>query len=210
MVQLILLVTRPDLLAAVKKAVAERYFQKQQWTLEQDPQFEHIQACTEAAHRNVVLTRWAIGLNSSRNVFQMELHFIFNATIVLLLDQILRTHPSATIPHAVIDFGIGLFQDELKSESNYVRDCCKVLQDLKALVDRFLETQGSFAAVVNTPIHEKDTSMGHQDIVDVPQNGQYDDLRGVRDQFNDSGGLYQTLEAWMQSEEPQVYTGFLT
>jgi hypothetical protein len=149
--QLIVLTTRPVFFAAVKQAVAKRLVHGCQSNKPSSfsPQ---IQACPQAAHRNLVLAQRLIA--SSRKLLQAGLHFVFNATVVLLLNQILcctqdvKQTDSASgnkptlcgpDPHAPdIRSALHIFEEEARTGTNYPRDCSKVLQDLKVLTDRYL------------------------------------------------------------------------
>ncbi|KAF2634436.1 hypothetical protein P280DRAFT_376198, partial [Massarina eburnea CBS 473.64] len=132
--QLTLLTTRPIFFSAVKRAVAERYIQSGTWQLEHDPQYKQIQACSSAAHSNICIAQWVIQLYKQRRVLQANLHIVFNAAVVLMLNRILRAYAGAV--DSEIQFAINLFAQESKTGNNYQRDCLKVLKDLKTIVDR--------------------------------------------------------------------------
>jgi hypothetical protein len=204
--QLIVLTLRPILLAAVKQAVAERYMNGQ-WSVQQHAHSKYVQACSEAAQRNLLLAK---RLRSKRKLLQAGLHFVFNAAVILILDQIL--HSSSTAPTATplsttvytleIDFAMRTFDEESRTGTNYPRDCYKVLQDLKALVDRYLSYgHGHFeqgndpGLVINTP------------------GPQYNTQRGAEAQGNASnttaGTVYQELRTWMQSDGLKLHNSLL-
>lgn len=149
--QLIILTTRPIFLAAVKQAVAARYHQGY-WSVDQHPQAMHIRACSKTAYRNVVMGR---NLNNIMRSVQAGLHFIFNATVILLLNRIVisipkrqdysvgtRSTSSEPDDHdhtSEIAIAIEIFEYESKAAgTHYPKDCYRVLLDLKALVDRYL------------------------------------------------------------------------
>ncbi|RYF36425.1 MAG: hypothetical protein EOO38_27695, partial [Cytophagaceae bacterium] len=88
-------VTRPVLLAAVKRSVAQRLAQGRP---PQHCQARHIYACSAAAHRNLLLAQ-QITL-SGRKLLQAGLHFVFNAAVVLLLKRIMA-NPDHTDEEAV-------------------------------------------------------------------------------------------------------------
>ncbi|KAI4676386.1 uncharacterized protein J4E88_007302 [Alternaria novae-zelandiae] len=204
--QLIVLTTRPILLAAVKQAVAERYMNGQ-WSVQQHAHSKYVQACPEAAQRNLLLAK---RLRSTRKLLQAGLHFVFNAAVILILDQIL--HSSSTAPTATalnapvyameIDFAMRTFEEESRTGTNYPRDCYKVLQDLKALVDRYLshghghfEQSNDPGLVINTP------------------RPQYNAQRDAELQGNASnttaGTVYQELRTWMQSDGLKLHNSLL-
>ncbi|KAI4962357.1 hypothetical protein J4E86_001390 [Alternaria arbusti] len=204
--QLIVLTTRPILLAAVKQAVAERYMNGS-WSVQQHAHSKYVQACPEAAQRNLLLAK---RLRSTRKLLQAGLHFVFNAAVILILDQIL--HSSSTAPTATalntpvytleIDFAMRTFEEESRTGTNYPRDCYKVLQDLKALVDRYLshghghfEQSNDPGLVINTP------------------GTQYNAQRGTELQGNPlnttAGTVYQELRTWMQSDGLKLHNSLL-
>jgi len=204
--QLIVLTTRPILLAAVKQAVAERYMNGQ-WSMQQHAHSKYVQACPEAAQRNLLLAK---RLRSTRKLLQAGLHFVFNAAVILILDQIL--HSSSTAPTATalstpvytleIDFAMRTFEEESRTGTNYPRDCYKVLQDLKALVDRYLSHgHGHFE-------HSNDPGL----VISTP-GPQYNAQRGAELQGNPSnttaGTVYQELRTWMQSDGLKLHNSLL-
>jgi len=144
--QLIILTTRPILFAAIKKIVAQRMLNESN-SPEVHVQERHTRTCTEAAQRNLQLARLLQSANGAW--LQSGLHFLFNAAVILLLHRIHLAHGSLveTEPaiegqcNADIGFAIGIFEQEAKTGTNYPQDCCRVLQDLKALTDRYTAVQ---------------------------------------------------------------------
>ncbi|KAF5614710.1 translation initiation factor eIF-2B subunit family [Fusarium tjaetaba] len=86
------------------------------------------------------LARQILLVNHPRKLLQAGLHFIFNAAIVLMLQQLVEDLcPSSRSEKARsldLDFVIGRFEDESRVGSNYGRDCATVLRDLRVLVQR--------------------------------------------------------------------------
>ncbi|QGI60499.1 hypothetical protein CEK27_004470 [Fusarium fujikuroi] len=86
------------------------------------------------------LARQILLVNHPRKLLQAGLHFIFNAAIVLMLQQLVEDlSPSSRSEKARsldLDFVIGRFEDESRVGSNYGRDCATVLRDLRVLVQR--------------------------------------------------------------------------
>lgn len=136
--QLIVLTMRPLFLDAVKNAVNNRSIGGY-WSLQQHPQAEYLYACLNAAQENLVIAQRIIAI---RKLLQAGLHFVYNAAVILLLDRILNgtqsQHPAENLHGPEIDFAIEVFEKESKTGTHYPRDCCKVLQDLKALVAGYL------------------------------------------------------------------------
>lgn len=200
--QLIVLTTRPILLAAVKQAVAERYINGH-WFLQQHAHEKLIKACTEAAHRNIALAR---RLCAVRKLLQAGLHFVFNAGVVILLEQILKFSEGhkTTIPNVhtpEIEFTIRTFEEESKTGTNYPRDCFKVLQDLRALVARYLSHEHGLAEPGSYPD-------GASGIPSQPWAAQ----PGSQAQENTSSvdgrsDLYEEMRTWIQSDGLQLHHG---
>ncbi|EUC36087.1 hypothetical protein COCCADRAFT_89204 [Bipolaris zeicola 26-R-13] len=200
--QLIVLTTRPILLAAVKQAVAERYINGQ-WSLQTHVHGKHIHICIEAAHQNIMLAQ---RLCQVRKLLQAGLHFVFNAGVVLLLEQILHYSgghktPTPSIHTPEIEFTIRTFENESRTGTNYPRDCFKVLQDLKALVDRYLSHDhgrlepGSYphgASNIPGPPHAAPQDAGMQGTTPGP---------------GENNGLYQEMRTWMQNDGLQMHHG---
>ncbi|KAL6165535.1 hypothetical protein ACJQWK_08757 [Exserohilum turcicum] len=193
--QLIVLTTRPILLAAVKQAVAERYMNGQ-WSAQQHVHGKHIQICLEAAHSNMVLAQ---RLRSVRKLLQAGLHFVFNAGVILLLEQILHHSSSREIPPAKvhtpeIEFTMRTFEEESRTGTNYPRDCFKVLQDLKALVDRYLSPEHP----ASEPGSYSDGGAGTPGPPCTVPRGL--DIQGNPVTLSESHGLYQEMQTWIQSD----------
>ncbi|KAI0575899.1 Fungal specific transcription factor domain-containing protein [Pyrenophora tritici-repentis] len=206
--QLMVLTTRPILLAAVKQAVAERYMNGQ-WSLQQHAHITHIQACLEAAHGNLVL---AERLRCKRKLLQAGLHFVFNAAVILFLEQILsasRSHPTPPSPDIAthgtkLEFAIRTFADESKTGTNYPRDCFKILQDLKALVHRYLSH-----SQVNL-LHGSNASLGANAGAPGPQPAAQPGAEGQsKANSTEASPLYQEMRIWIQSDGLQLQNSLL-
>ncbi|RYP80539.1 hypothetical protein DL769_002423 [Monosporascus sp. CRB-8-3] len=143
--QLLILTVRPIFFMAVKKAVADR-FTDRNWNLDKHSQLAHIRQCIDAARRNLRLGRWIRDTTLSRKLLTSTLHNIFNAATILLLNQLLFDSFDEHRDAADVYFAIECFQVEARGENNYAIDCARVLKDLQALVMRLrnqtLEDQG--------------------------------------------------------------------
>lgn len=165
--------------------------------LEQQPQFNHIDACSKAAHRNIHLAQWVMQLYHTRRLLQAGLHFVFNAAVILLLNRVLRNDLEAS---KEIDFAIDIFARQSRIGTNYERDCLQVLKDLKILIDRFLA--GSYSTQKSYPSGPADVSSGffHDTHFSVSQD---------RQAFpNDGGNVYQELLTWIQDDSSQLHSSF--
>ncbi|RYP18506.1 hypothetical protein DL765_003881 [Monosporascus sp. GIB2] len=133
--QLLILTVRPIFFMAVKKAVADR-FTDRNWNLEKHSQLAHIRQCIDAARRNLRLGRWIRDTTLSRKLLTSTLHNIFNAATILLLNQLLFDSFDEPRDATDVYFAIECFEVEARGENNYAIDCARVLKDLEALVIR--------------------------------------------------------------------------
>lgn len=195
--QLIILATRPVFFAALKKVVAGRVLSKLS-TSRRLMDGVHVRSCTEAAQRNIQLAR----LLQSTNTYWLQsgLQFLFNATVILLLSRISLACEDAVDPDGAsqdphIGYAIRVFEQEAKTGTNYSRDCCGVLQDLKTLTDRFVFTQckADMQQLMVTPIHV--ASMSHT-VAPSPQEPPH----GMSDDSN----VYQEMLSWAQLDGLQL------
>ncbi|KAK1967428.1 fungal-specific transcription factor domain-containing protein [Colletotrichum sublineola] len=218
--QLLILVVRPVFFAAVKKAFAERYIQSdRRWDTEQH-YASRISTCSEAAHRNLYLARWLLSLTGgSHKLLQAGLHYVFNAAIVLMLEDLLSLNlVSPSTDSDDIKFAISVFEEEAKTESNYGHDCATVLKDLKSLVQRLrVDGQGASSVRVGGP-----TTPGlPSDDVMITSSSSNTPTRTVSQQLeqstfspgpnqlhsmDESGPLYQELMTWMDNSDSQLYS----
>ncbi|KAH7027943.1 uncharacterized protein B0I36DRAFT_365071 [Microdochium trichocladiopsis] len=143
--QLLILTIRPIFFVAVKKTVADKFIERD-WSLKGHPQYQHIQDCIATARSNIKLGRWVRELSGSKKLLSQDLHHIFNAAIVLLLNQLLDDNLDAQDSLDIL-FVINVFKDESYGERrDYPKDCARVLEDLKVLIQRLrnqtLDDQG--------------------------------------------------------------------
>ncbi|RBQ66942.1 hypothetical protein FVER14953_04292 [Fusarium verticillioides] len=136
---LIILTVRPVFFALVKKSFAEKLVSRQ-CSLSSHPQLPLLKRCISSAEHNIQLARQILLVNHPRKLLQAGLHFIFNAAIVLMLQQLVEdlcpSSRSEKVRSLDLDFVIGRFEDESRVGSNYGRDCATVLRDLRVLVQR--------------------------------------------------------------------------
>ena len=211
--QLLVLTTRPIFLAVVKQALAAR-FMNGYWSAEQHLHGAYLRVCSDAAYRNLILAQ---RLRPARKFLQAGLHFVFNAAVVLLLNRILYGakgtsvglgHKTLAVPgdnfHAhEVQFAIHVFEQEAKTGTNYARDCFRVLQDLRALIDHYMsQSQESLQQRVCTG----------GDCVDTQTQGNTSETSGVQSLPMDASKtneLYQELQTWVQSDGLQLRNGLL-
>lgn len=192
------------LLMAVKRAVAERYMNACSWNLEQQLQYNHVEACSKAALRNIHLAQWVMQLYNSRRLLQAGLHFVFNAAVILLLNCVLRNNMEASDEVA---FAIDVFARQSRTGTNYERDCLQVLKDLKILIDRFL-------AILVPPPHTFSNGLSNVSPNISPNfftttiDAQIDTRQGRQGLPNDGGNVYQELMTWIQDDNSRMYSSF--
>jgi hypothetical protein len=97
-------------------------------------------------------------------------------------------------PHAAeIRFAIHVFEQEAKTGTNYPVDCCKVLQDLKALTDGYVLAQ-------SIPSRQPSSADGRVDIsTSQPATAPSEQLQGVHG-WKDDPQVYQKLKDWAQDD----------
>lgn len=195
--QLIILTTRPVFFAAIKKKVAQRMFSELSSSGRHIHRM-HTRSCIEAAQRNLELARLLQSAN--RNWLQSGLHFLFNAAVVLLLNRIssacedkIDSDRGVEGPHAAeIGFAIHVFEQEAKTGTNYPRDCCRVLHDLKTLSDRYVLTTNMQQRAVSrdsgTPVPELATLS----------------LQRPSPRSSDGLNVYQEIMTWAQIDGLQL------
>jgi hypothetical protein len=207
--QLILLTTRPIFFAAIKQAVAQRVV-KSQYTNEPHSQQRYVQACSTAAHHNLLLAQRVIQPN---RILQAGLHFIFNAAVILLLNRIINvqdmedgsTSHMGPIPptndqlELSIHFAVQTFENEARTGTNYPKDCCKVLQDLRALTDRYM--------VSRYPV------LDQKNLTDKVQSAQTNTDFSIgfppaHQQLGEQEGIYDEMMTWVQSDGLQLHHNF--
>jgi hypothetical protein len=201
--QLVLLTTRPIFFSAVKQTVAQQVVQSRSPT-EQHSQRLHVHLCATTAHRNLLLARRIT--ESSRKLLQAGLHFVFNAAVILLLNRIMsmqgigvdhdigHSRPNVTTHEQLesdIHFAMQTFQNEARTGTNYPRDCYRVLQDLKALTDRYIASRYSTMDQIHST-GDDFSSLG---------------LPIAQPQLGATDGVYEEMMTWVQSDGLQLHDG---
>lgn len=161
--QLVVLTARPIVFVAVKKAVAERLIGRRtgrrgggaaavpghhhQGHLSPE---RHVGAGLTAARWNMRIGRWLRDLyGNRRRLFHVELHCVFNAAVLIILEALLSVPPpsSSSSPSPAsapslppldedVRCAIEIFDDDARGGSNYSKDCCRVLTDFSTLARR--------------------------------------------------------------------------
>lgn len=209
--QLVILTTRPVFFSAVKKAVAQRVVRSQSPT-EQHPQRILVRLCATTAHRNLILAERIT--QSDRKLLQAGLHFLFNATVILLLNRIVSL-PNLAVSHDMemgqtrsitttdeqlessIHFATQTFQNEAKTGTGYPRDCFRVLQDLKSLTDRYITSQHS---IMNQKNLTDGTYAPLSTAGDFPLG-----LSTAQSQLGGTDNVYEEMMTWVQSDGSRLH-----
>lgn len=159
----------------------------------------------------------------TRKFLQAGLHYIFNAAIILMLEELLVL-PAAEPDDINVNFAIGVFEEEAKTESNYARDCATVLKDLQSIVQRLrLDSQAVYTAraggvsggpstpgltsdditnvssSINTPSTSYSQQSQHQTFPPGPSHVLYP-------MTTESGAIYEELVAWVEHNDAQLYS----
>ncbi|CEI68799.1 unnamed protein product [Fusarium venenatum] len=215
--QLIILTIRPVFFTLVKKSFAEKLVSRQ-CSLRTHPQLPHLKRCIASAEHNIRLARQILLVNQPRKLLQAGLHFIFNAAIVLMLQQLVedlcpssRTEKARSLD---LDFVIARFEDESRVGSNYGRDCATVLRDLRVLVQRLPIPVDISAATRSVNMSQASTTydpIANRTTVDMGQSWP-DKLTSEALQqpiLVDQGHmLYNELVSWIDVDW-QTYNGYL-
>ncbi|KAK4187735.1 hypothetical protein QBC35DRAFT_434461 [Podospora australis] len=128
--QLIILSIRPAFLVAVQKAIASIMCEDGPWWFEGHTMSREFYRCTEAATRNIRLG-WLMRLYSPyRKLMVADLHHIFNATVVLLMHQMVFVNQTTQF-RTDVNWAINqVFEVEAATGCEYAMDCLAVLKDL--------------------------------------------------------------------------------
>jgi hypothetical protein len=215
--QLIVLITRPILFAAVKRAVAHKII------FGDDPADEplsgrHILAGLAAADRNLRLARHVLGLN--RRMLQAGLHFLFNGALILLLKRMMNssamTEADTSAEHstlltaadersqASVQFAIHVFEEEAKTGTHYPRDCCEILSDLRALTDRYLASLDQTGPYLQSRF---DHTHHHAQGLDKSKSGNSSHV--PRQPIGEDNDAYVEIMSWLQNPSPKLQNSLL-
>lgn len=206
--QLLILTIRPILFTAVKKAVADR-FVSCRYAIEEHPQITNIRACSDAARRNLRLGRWVQDQSPNQKLMMMDLHAIFNATIILLLHQTvfinLRTNDIKDIA-----FGTEVFEREAATGDIYAKDCSRVLHELSVLVGRLRNLMFDGVPQISPQIaplvpvlQNLDQGMGGQQFGLMPLGT--DPVITIQMPGEDNLARIQQMVAWLDDDDLQMY-----
>jgi hypothetical protein len=199
----------------VKKTFAERYITRYS-NRKSHRQKKYIQACADAARENIKLARWVLKINPYGKLLQAGLHFVFNAAIILLL-QDLGSLDVAPSDKGNVSFAISVFEEESKTGSNYAKDCTKVLQDLRFLVQRlqlsnFDEPGNRVTSLqpilkqVQEPA-ERNHNLGDKIMANLAP--MYDTIASPQSLVGDGDTSYQAFVAWTENDDFQMYNKYL-
>ncbi|KAK9415267.1 hypothetical protein SUNI508_02115 [Seiridium unicorne] len=205
--QLLILTVRPIFFVAVKKAVAERFINRT-YKLDDHPQISHIRMCSKAARSNLRLGRWIRDISQSRKLLFQTLHHMFNAAVILLLNQLLVDvlHDTDALD---IMFAIECYDAEAQGENNYPKDCARVLRDMTALIQRLRNRDSDDPPWSGTPVSAPQApapapAAYHVGFILNPSEPQ---MSAVQPSVM-SDELMSQLASWMHYDESQIYNNF--
>ncbi|KAG9256932.1 fungal-specific transcription factor domain-containing protein [Emericellopsis atlantica] len=211
--QLVVLTARPIFFIAVKKAVAERCIQPGgiPWSPEGHPRRHHIEAGLASAGWNLRIARWLVQLDASRRFAHAELHYVFNAAIIRVLEDLARE--SLPVPDPDVTFALELLKSDAESGSSYSRDCWVVLTGLAGLVQAFnamgrarqslSDQMGLFPGEQSGAAFDGMHHPAGSGSVTVQ-----DDLQLF--QLSQGDTLYRELVGWMEMDDYSLYHNFDT
>ncbi|KAH3904310.1 hypothetical protein HBI56_008950 [Parastagonospora nodorum] len=214
--QLMVLTTRPIFFAAVKQAVAQRSIHGE-YLPEEFDQTPHIPICCAAAHRNLQLAQRLI--KSGRRLLQAGLHFVFNSAVILLLQRFMRSTaqpefgtPSVRSPSVAsvqneefepnIQFAIQSFEEEARTGTHYPRDCCKILQDLDVLTERYSRCQEQLVHQRNATDTSQPSSLANRRSTFAA------DVQPSQNLLTEGNAMYAEVVTWIQCSGLQLQNSF--
>ncbi|KAK7975322.1 aldehyde reductase 2 [Apiospora arundinis] len=231
--QLVILTTRPTFLEIVKKAVAAR-IDHRTWHWQNSPQCSHVWPCLDAARENMRLAQRIRSLASSRKLPAPALRNIFDATVIVLLHELL-TGPANTDEDASdILFAVGCLDAEAESrrnggsDSSFPRGCARVLRDLRTLVRRLVDhgLGGGLALAAASTLRTDPTVPKRGMPASQPPTTAIYDVGFILNPeippeapgpapahasaTASSHALFTELSSWMSSEENRLYDGYPT
>ncbi|KAK3901830.1 hypothetical protein C8A05DRAFT_34490 [Staphylotrichum tortipilum] len=217
--QLIILAVRPAMLTAVWKAVGSILSDNRPFGIENNPQIEPIRACSDAARRNLRLGRLMRLPTPRQKLLLPDLHYIFNAAIILMMHQMLFVNLRTQDLDDVVWAG-EVFEMEAETGSEYGKDCAGVLRDLRYLAQQ-----------LRNPIHDPDTKQillsgdsvlrgllpdgvdrmdeSSDDVAAVPDGGA-SGRQGKRDMPYRQEVLNEALAVWWKEDHMKFYNTFLS
>ncbi|KAK9773901.1 hypothetical protein AB5N19_05694 [Seiridium cardinale] len=203
--QLLILTVRPIFFVAVKKAVAERFINRT-YKLDDHPQISHIRMCSKAARRNLRLGRWIRDISQSRKLLLQTLHHMFNAAVILLLNQLLVDvlHDTDALD---IMFAIECYDAEAQGENNYPKDCARVLRDMTALIQRLRNRDSDDPSWSGMPVSAPQAPAPAAYHVGFILNPSEPQMSAVQPSVM-SDELLSQLASWMHYDESQIYNNF--
>lgn len=200
--QLLILAIRPILFVAVKKAVADRYISGCV-NIQSDSRASYLRTCSDAARRNLRLGRWILELGRSPRLRQANLHHVFNASVVLELNQLLFEELQEADATEVA-FATKLLDTDVVGNSDYARDCAKVLSDLTSLRCK-LRNDNTTIVEEQHPRNAVEHLMTADQVLNhTPPSAS--EMPGIPDSLHRSSQhdlVYNELLSWLQDDDPQ-------
>jgi len=137
------LTVRPAFLGAVKSHVANKILSQSEFVLSNDMENE-LRKCSNKARETIALasvlrgdgvseTFWQEITPGTKPLLLQELHHLFNASIILLMYQIVFINLRTSHTQG-IEFTCRVFKEEAIIGSAYAEDCRVVLENLRDLV----------------------------------------------------------------------------
>ncbi|UKZ83004.1 hypothetical protein TrVFT333_010805 [Trichoderma virens FT-333] len=194
---LLILAIRPLFLGAVKRSIAKRLVVQASETSSMHS--EHLKLCIAAARRNIRLGRQLATLNISRkSPLHAEQHFSFNATVCLILEDLISdeevSDEEREARNSDIMFGIELEEDGL---GNFGQTSSNSLRHLWALAQRLMNSMAQSQELNNARLAEQRFA--------PPMMTTPTDYSMPLLQIGEDHALYDELVAWVDDEWPPMY-----
>jgi hypothetical protein len=209
----IILTTRPIFFAATKKILADRFLSQKSHkdrteSFQADSYTAFVSRCREAARENIRLGRLIRHISPRQRLTHQEAHAIFNAALIMLLQQLASLQSESTETEDVA-FAIEVFEQEARLGNNFGLDCLTVLQDLSFIVRALPQSQVSLAdaSTISGTAYANGSEGNHQvesdiaapdmDLLETSCEGQ----SGV--ELNVA--LFKELQTWLENDYLEIY-----
>ncbi|KAH6609952.1 n-terminal binuclear zn cluster-containing dna binding domain-containing [Trichoderma cornu-damae] len=197
---LLILAIRPLFLGAVKRSVARRLMVQ---TVEPYTHSEHLKLCIAAARRNIRLGRQVTTVNiSRRSPLHAEQHYSFNATVCLILEDLISeeevSEEEKEARNRDIIFGIEVEEEGL---TNFGQTSSNTLRHLWTLARRLTSSIVQPQEVSN--VQQVEQQLAPPMMTTLPGPG----YSMPPMQIGEDHALYDELVAWVDDEWPMYNTG---
>ena len=195
---------------AVKKTVADRYLSRARVPNPQDGFLRDgmVSQCIETARKNLLLGQWIRNLSPRKTLLHQEAHAIFNAAVVVLLHHLAFMGCEVSNDANDLHFAIDVFQQQASLGNNFGRDCAKVLEDLRYLVQGLREQTFPPAASLITA-GETPMNLGQVGMGQPPQPHLEGGPVEMHMAIGENTDLQRELQTWLDNDYLQLYNEYM-